>query len=636
MTQTLVFCILAMLGFGLLGLRFLALRRDLAKARANIADLNEKRLTERAESAFYRIACSNTDDGLVVQNLQGKVLWVNPAYCRIMGYAAHEVLGRNPMEYCLPPDKKPSDQAIRDFEYKRDDPNWGRLSLYRNLRKNGEAFWNQIRVSYHLEDDGSEYIILVCRDVSKEVDREERLREKSAELAHVASHDVLTGVANRAQLSHFVTQALADARTNKSNVGLLQIDLDKFKLINDTYGHSAGDAVLKHVCNRISQTLRKTDLLARLGGDEFVAVCPDVNSIDALQKLGASLCDCIRTPLHFEGQEIVPQISVGAAASEAGETDLEELLKKSDLALYEVKRNGRGYVAVYDHKLHHAFERRSRRADDFQRAVTEKQINFRFQPVVDVASGTILGFETLARWQHPIDGLQLPATFLPLARDLGLMADIDRLAFQAALALQSKLKAAGWPQIETSFNASAEFIDKPEIQRLMRKLPAQLGIDPNKIIIEIPEMVLLDQAVSDGEPPKSIAAIRALGYQIVVDRFAAGFAGLLNLGKLNVTGFKADLSLSADLTTNPASLKTIAMVQTLASDMGAHCITLGIETEAQFNALQSVPGLAAQGNWIAPPMAAADVPAWLFRQQNGTGQPQIALPQLPPLQRIAI
>ncbi len=591
---------------------------------------------DRREASFFRIACSNTDDGLVVQGLDGRILWVNPAYCKIMGYNAHEVVGRNPMEYAMRPGDKPSDETIRNFRYRRDDPNWGRLSLYRNVRKDGQEFWNQIRVSFHQDDDDGEYVILVCRDVSAEVDREEALRKQSAKLAHVAAHDDLTGAANRPHMMQFTNDALTQAKGNGARIGLLQIDLDKFKDVNDTYGHSAGDAVLRHITDQISRTLRKTDLLARMGGDEFVAVCTQLSSIEELRKLGVALVDSVRTPLTFEGNTIVPSISIGAAMSEPDASSVDDLLKKADLALYEVKRAGRGHVAVYDATLHKSVQRKSRRSDELQRAILNDQISFDFQPTIDIATGRICSLEALARWTDEDGVTHLPDDFLGMAKDMGNLAQIDAAALTAAATMQARLTTEGFEHIITGFNASEDFFAHTDFMADLGTALRRTGADQQQLRIELPQTLVFDALAGDTAKLSVIESLHDNNFATILDSFGAGFAGLLQIGALNMSGFKTARQLTDDLSRDTNAQKALRMINELAADMSLSGIVMGIETQEGFDALGRTGAKFAQGNWIAPPIPAAEIVDWLRAHQAADGAATILHRQLPPDQRIAI
>jgi diguanylate cyclase (GGDEF)-like protein len=271
----------------------------------------------------------------------------------------------------------------------------------RNQRSDGSLFWNQISASFHEVEGQPDLVILLCRDVTEQVDQEQALRESTRTLAFMAEHDSLTGLANRNKYNVFIKSALDGNPATRPGFGVLQIDLDHFKAINDRHGHAAGDAALQHVATTLGRSLRQTDLLARLSGDEFVAVCAGITHDSELLCIGQALGQAVRAPFHFDGKQIDVSISIGAAIAGSDDDTGDSLLQKSDFALYEVKRAGRGHVAVYDSNLHEEAQRRDRFGLQLRDAIEGNKLTFYFQPTVDLHTGAIRGFEALARWQHP-------------------------------------------------------------------------------------------------------------------------------------------------------------------------------------------------------------------------------------------
>lgn len=331
--------------FIILGLTYVGIRLNARLKKAHKA-LQDMSASPNLSSEYERIACAHTDDGLLVQDLTGCILWANPAYCRIMGYTLDEILGRNPLEFALPPEDTPPQSFIDNFTFDPDDPQWEGLSLYENQRKSGERFWNQIRVSYDMA--GANRVILVCRDVTHEVEQENKLRQKTAELAHIANHDPLTGAANRLRMVSYANEALAAIPGTGDQVGVMQIDLDHFKDINDTFGHAAGDALLCHVVEKVQSCLRRSDLLARPGGDEFVVICPQIETLDTLERIAQDVQKAIGQPLIWDDKTINASASIGVALSRHGKCGVDGLLHRADVALYEAKRNGRGQIGTFD------------------------------------------------------------------------------------------------------------------------------------------------------------------------------------------------------------------------------------------------------------------------------------------------
>ena len=375
-------------------------------------------LRQQSDQAdYFRIACENSSDGLVIQDMKARILWANPAYTQIHGLSLDDIIGRNPLEFALPKDQTPSEKDIKNFRFDPYDPAWSRLELVKNVRADGTEFWNQINVSFRTADDGRQHAILVCRDVTQDVDQQEQLRDISTRLEYEATHDTLTGVPNRAAFLSFIDKALSKAGANR--VGLLHIDLDNFKNMNDTHGHSAGDAVLVHAASVVRNTVKRSDLVARVGGDEFVVVCIGMTTLNELAQLANELIELISEPFEWNNRTLQGGTSIGAILSQNGCTDAEELLVNADFALYEAKRGGRNQVALYDDAMydHHGYL--MRRSANLIDAVDTDALSYYFQPTMDLSTGDIMGFETLVRWEHTTDGFIPPDHFLRLAKDLG-------------------------------------------------------------------------------------------------------------------------------------------------------------------------------------------------------------------------
>ena len=589
-----VLCLLAVLG--------LVLRR---RAAASVARTPQ----------FDAIACASISDGIVVQTLDGIIIWANPAYLRLFRLPRDRVLGRNPLSFCEPRDSSLTRDQIAAFRYDPDDPTWQKLFVVRNRRSDDSLFWNQISVSFHRTDDGSTLAVLVCRDVTEQVDREKALRDSSRSLAHMAEHDSLTGVANRNRFNAFITDALSGSPETRAGLGVLQIDMDKFKAINDRFGHAAGDAALQHVARTISRSLRQTDLLARLGGDEFVAVCPGVTQDSELLRIGQSLGEAVKAPLRFEGKDIDVSISIGAALADHRDTTSDKLLQKSDFALYEVKRKGRGTVAIYDSTLHAEAQRRDRLSLQLRDAIESDRLSFYFQPTIDLATNDVRGFEALARWQHPIHGLIHPSDFILIAKELNLMARIDVAAARAAADLQKRLSYIGFGHVRVGINGSTHLLHDPAQITAVQAEFTRVGVQPRQVVIELAERDVF--ADTDGIEA-NIAAISRLvdfGFSILIDGFGAGYAGLLHIDTLAVTGFKIEKTLVRHLDTAPACERITDMLLHFAREKGIYCVACGIETMAQADLVRAHGGLVGQGNHFARAMPSEDVVDWIRHRQ---------------------
>ena len=588
--------------FCLLGLAGLIMRRRAARRAV-------------PEAPFDAIACASSSDGIVIQTLDGIIVWANPAYLRLFRLPRDRVLGRNPLSFCEPRDSAPARDQIAAFRYDPDDPAWKKLIIARNRRSDDSLFWNQISVSFHRTDDGTTLAVLVCRDVTEQVDREQALHATTQSLVHMAEHDSLTGVANRNRFNAFITEALSGPPEARQGLGVLQIDMDKFKAINDHFGHAAGDAALQHVASTLSRSLRQTDLLARLGGDEFVAVCPGVTQDSELLRIGHALRDAVKAPLRFDGKDIDVSISVGATLADQRDTTSDKLLQKSDFALYEVKRRGRGTVAIYDSALHAEAQRRDRLSLQLRDAIETDRLSFYFQPTIDLATHAVRGFEALARWQHPLHGLIHPSDFIPIAKELNLMARIDVAAARAAADMQKRLTYNGFGHVRVGINGSINLLHDPTLVTSVQAEFTRVGVLPRQVVIELAEREVFGDADRIEANTAAISRLVDFGFSILIDGFGAGYAGLLHIDKLGVTGFKIEKALVRHLDTAPACERITNMLMQFAREKGILCVACGIETTAQADLVRGLGGLVGKGNHFARAMPSEDVVDWMRSRQ---------------------
>lgn len=560
---------------------------------------------------FSQIACLHADDGLVVMNMNGIIQWVNPAYCRLMGYDAAEMIGRNPLSFALLPAERPDDATLAEFRLDAGAPDTEALVLFENIRQDGTVFWNEISTSFHTTSSGDQCAVLVCRDVTANVQKEKQLEATTRELAHIAAHDHLTGVANRAELLHFLDAELFKAQTTNAAVGVLHIDLDNFKAINDTHGHSAGDAVLVAIAKRLDRAVRDTDLVARIGGDEFVVVCCGLASLSDLKMIGNALRKAVDKPIIWRNSTLHCQISVGAALSHDAMKTSEEILLQSDFALYDAKRSGRGCVATYNADLHRRHTCVADRQAALLQAIRDKALTFYFQPVVASDPGCVRGLETLVRWEHPTDGMIPPDELLPLAQSLGVMADLDFLAMNAALDMKLHLNKLGYESLITSFNASPELLAHPDFCQSLLSGLAFRDLAPDDVIVEVLETVVFEDHLTETPFVQAVSDLNAAGIFTVLDDFGSGNAGIAQLAKLAIKGVKFDKSLGMRILTDPTMEIVYKTLTGLCNELDLRMVTEGVETAAQAERLGALGCTNMQGFLFSKPMPPDAVWPWL-------------------------
>jgi len=384
-----------------------------ASALAGVAFFVWRNARDAGAVLHAAIAGHRARDGIVVQDERGRILWANPAYCELMGRTEDEILGRNPLSFCLPERDTPTATDIAAFRYHDDNPVFSGLgaagrTLYRNRHSSGRLFWNRITLSFHTDRRNRAWAVLVCRDVTVEIETKEELERKTLSLQRSALYDPLTDAANRTHLEDYVNRLIAQDDTRGNGLALIHLDLDRFKDINDRYGHAAGDAALLHATQMANSVLRGDDLLARIGGDEFAIACVGVTDKEALRTLAEKIARAVRDPLEWNGQQILCCTSVGAAFYDGPGDSFERMLGRADMALYEVKRTGRGETALFNRRLASSQERRSHWTDALRKTIDNGHLKFRFQPVIDLANGTIHSIEAQPFWKQPDGSLLRP------------------------------------------------------------------------------------------------------------------------------------------------------------------------------------------------------------------------------------
>lgn len=560
---------------------------------------------------FAQIASAHTSDGLVIMNIRGEILWVNPAYCALMGYTPEELIGRHPLSFAPLPEDRWSEAALADYRLDLHMDLINARETRLNTRKDGSTFWNEITTTLHEVADGQTYAVLVCRDASRQVERESRLEQTSQRLSYLATHDDLTGVANRSVMTEFLETALQKARNAGTTIGVLHVDLDEFKQINDTFGHAAGDKVLKSTAARLKAAARPMDLVARVGGDEFIVVCDGLRSLDTLRMIGETLLGQANQPISFQSAQIDCKVSIGAALAQSPETSSDDLIGQSDFALYEVKRKRRGQVAIYNSDLHNRHIRAVAMDEAFATALARGELVFHFQPVVDRSARIIRGLETLARWDHPTEGLIGPDELTVMAERLGLMADLDLAAMNAALDMKQNLNAWGHAEILTSFNVSADLLRLPALQdRLLSGLSFR-GLTPEDVILEVVEKVVFDAEGANNPIVQTVADLDAAGLFVALDDFGRGNAGIAQLPRLAVKAVKFDKSLATNILHDPTLATIYHTLTGLCAALDLRTVTEGVETPEQAARLKELGCTNIQGFLVAKPMPAEAVHDWI-------------------------
>ncbi|OYX38473.1 bifunctional diguanylate cyclase/phosphodiesterase [Sphingomonas sp. 32-62-10] len=426
-------------------------------------------------------------------------------------------------------------------------------------------------------------------------------RRSEAEITKLALFDGLTGLANRQRMRVSLDQTLSQPSTHYRPTSLLLLDLDRFKVVNDTLGHQIGDALLKQVAQRLMRTIGDAGLVGRLGGDEFQVVLPDEDSVETLSDMSRSVIAALSQPYAIDGNTISIGCSIGVAIAPRDGADSETLVRNADLALYAAKADGRGVHRFYREELLHGAQNRKQLEDDLRHALVKNQFHLVYQPVVCTESARIMGYEALLRWEHPTRGGISPADFIPVAEDCGLIESIGEWVLRTAC-----LDAAKWPRhVRVGVNVSPIQFANPALPGIVNSALAKAGIAPGRLELEITEGVFLDESASSEAMFK---ALKAIGVRLALDDFGTGYSSLGYLRSAPFDKIKIDQSFVRGAAQagnrNAAIIKAIV---TLAKTMQMETTAEGVETQDEIELIRELGCSHIQGFVYGRPLLAEDV-----------------------------
>jgi diguanylate cyclase (GGDEF)-like protein/PAS domain S-box-containing protein len=539
-----------------------------------------------------------TDSGIGAAFLTTDLRWleVNGAFCRILGYRSEELVGR-PLSEIVdgvlsggPPVVPTPERQVVDEELR-----------YR--RCDGSTVWLLVTSSLVVPEAGAPYVFAQYRDVSDS-------RHVEEELGYQAAHDPLTGLANRARLMQKLEAALEVRARKGTGVGVVLLDLDQFKVINDSLGHHIGDQVLTAMSLLLEASCEPGDTLARLGGDEFVVLCEGLSgaseALDRATRISQALSQTIELPTgHYSATA-----SIGVAVATEPGDDGYSLLREADAAMYRAKAAGRGRIELFNVAMREDADRRNRLARDLKGAIADGQLLLEYQPTVELETGYPILMEALVRWNHPERGRLSPFQFVPMADDAGLFAELGEWVLETACE-----EFSAWRRddpsamVRVSVNVSLAQLAMPRFSQRIIDLLIRRSISPSRLCLEVAESPLLDNSLV----LVTLETLRTWGIEIVLDNFDTRHSCLDHLERLPIGMVKADRSVTARLAERPRQEAVIGSILAMADALGLSFVAGAVETEAQLEQLKAVGCRLVQGNAVAPPMAASEVPSYLRR-----------------------
>jgi len=547
---------------------------------------------ERLRQAAAVFDC--TREGVLVTNHQGMIVHVNRAFMAITGYQCEEVIGQQPSLFKSghhPPGFYQAMFATLQAQGEWSGEIW-------NRRKSGEIYpqWQTIRVIH--DDHGRlSHYVAVFSDISA-------IKHSEDELKHLAHHDPLTDLPNRLLFGDRTEQALASAQIHKRGCALLMLDLDHFKMINDSLGHNVGDRLLKAVAARLQGLFAPGITLARLGGDEFAVLAESCPQPVQAAALAQRMLDAFKDAFRIDGHELLINASIGISLFPSDALSAEQLLRNADAALFKAKNSGRNGYALYTEELTAHAQQRVELAFELRRALAQQELRVYYQPVHDLRSSRLIGVEALVRWQHPQRGLVSPAEFIPIAERTGLIAEIDAWVMQQACLQMCQWQQAGVVLSFVAVNVSSRLFARRELYQQVAQVLNDTGLEPAFLELEVTESAVMEDPEVALE---QMHRLRELGIRLAIDDFGTGYSSLLRLKRLPVQKLKIDQGFVAGLPWDDDDVAIVRVIIALARSMGMQVHAEGIEQVEQAKFLLEQECDLGQGYWFGRPAPAREI-----------------------------
>ncbi len=559
---------------------------------AMIRDVTERKRVE-ASLKMQISALNAAGDQVIIMDSAGKIEFVNPAFEKTTGYTYDEMVGQDWGELSEDGFRKLEDE-VKSLLLKGES--WhGEINA---RRKDGSLSTEEITITPILEESGTiAHYIAIKRDITEK-------KQCEARLDQMAHHDVLTGLPNRLLFSDRLTQRLTDARRTGEQVAVMFLDLDRFKLVNDTLGHNAGDELLKQVADRLQRVLREADTVARMGGDEFTIILSHIHNVDEATLPARRILEVLSKPFDICGHELYVTTSIGVSMYPSDGSDVESLVRAADTAMYHAKENGRNTYRFYTEQLNIAATERMRLENYLRKAIEHNELLAYYQPRVCMHTSRLLGTEALVRWMHPELKLMPPAQFIPLSEETGLIVPIGEWMLKTACLQNKAWQDTGLPRIDIGINVSARQFQIADLVSTVKRTLDETGLSPQYLALEITESTLIthpDHAV------KVLKKLKNMGVRIYIDDFGTGYSSLSHLKHFPIDAVKIDKSFVRNITTDPDDAAIASAIVAMAHNLKLKVVAEGVETIEQLDFLRKLDCDEMQGYFVGTPVPAEDL-----------------------------
>lgn len=533
------------------------------------------------------------DQGILVINEKGIIESFNPAAERIFGYAARDAIGKNIASLII----EPSGEAQTN-NYRSTEPAAiiGEEREATGLHKDGSSFPVDLRMS-EMRLEERHLFIGTVRDITERKEAEQRI-------LHLATHDVLTSLPNRVLLYDRINQAITQAHRSGNCVGVIFVDLDKFKVVNDSLGHDTGDLLLQAVAAKLSMTLRETDTVARQGGDEFIIVVPGLGHPEDTAVIAQKLLASLSEPFMVKTYELHTGASIGISIYPHDGEDVATLMKNSDTAMYHAKESGRNNYQFFAAQMNVIAAERLLLETNLRHALERDEFLLYYQPIVLCGSGDVVGAEALLRWQQPELGWVSPAKFIPVAEDTGLIGPLGEWVFKTACLQVKAWLDAGYATPRVAINLSTRQFRQGNLIEVIAQTISEAGIEARHVEVEITESLLMERA---DEAVSKLQALSNMGIRISIDDFGTGYSSLSYLKRFPIDKLKIDQSFVRDVASDPDDAAIVVAIIAMAHSLDVKVVAEGVETVEQYDFLRQHGCDECQGYYFSKPLPARDV-----------------------------
>lgn len=545
----------------------------------------------REEKNRFEILFEASNAGIALLNLDGRLFRVNKAMCELLGYSATEMLAMNFYYLVHPGDLNDLQIRIQEMIDKK-------VNAYQSeqqcFRKNGEIVWTLSTLILIRDDLGKPiYFILQVHNISLQKQAEERL-------SHMAYHDPLTGLANRNKLEQFLHHILASSRRHQQEFALLFLDLDRFKNINDTIGHEAGDMLLQVIADRLRNNVRNTDMVARLGGDEFVLLITDVKKVESVAVIAQKVLESILKVVVIKGQEIYTTTSIGISLFPYDGQTMQILMKNADLALYRAKEHGRNNYQFYTSEMTGKAREKMSLQNALGHALAKNEFFLHYQPMLDLKTRRITGVEALLRWKNKEFGFITPDEIIALAEETGLIILVSEWIMKTACEQLKVWHDMGFSGLTLAINCSLRQFKQASFVKSVLSTVTDARLSPQYLEVEVTEKTILQ----DPETTlRALYSLKDLGVQVAIDDFGIGYWSLNNLRRLSVDKIKIDKSFIKQVTVDETSTTITRAIIAMVNKLGIKSIAEGVETREQYEFLAKEECTEIQGYYLTQPLS---------------------------------